>query len=733
MAQPSLIPMPNSVEWGSGVFSGAATIQFPEGRSAWEGVARSWQLELQKLGAGVPALNKKGGTPIRLVLDTTLGREAYRLDVQKRIVVVRAAAPSGAFYALQTFLQLFPKDFSAKNWKIPACNIQDSPRFSWRGLHLDVSRHFFPVEFIEHYIDVMARHKYNVFHWHLTDDQGWRIEIKGFPKLQEVAACRAETMIGHYGDTPRKFDGQAYCHFYSQDEIRRVVQYAADRFVTVVPEIEMPGHALAALSAYPDLGCTGGPYRTATIWGVFDDVFCPGNDSVFAFIDGVLQEVCSLFPGPYIHVGGDECPKTRWESCPKCQKRIQEEGLKDEHELQSYFIRRVESLLARRAKNLIGWDEILEGGDLPATAAVMSWRGTEGGIAAARSGHDAVMCPGSHCYFDHYQGDPAFEPLAIGGYTPLEKVYSYEPVPAELNAEEAQFILGAQGNVWTEYMDNPLKVQYMLWPRAATMAEVLWTLPGKKDWPNFTRRLTGHFYRLDNWQVAYANSLYYLNALLDSGRVALSCPAPDGSIRYTLDGAEPDDRSAIYTAPIYLAQSCTVKAYAHKGDKRGPLFTLAFRAHTAVNRPYTTSQKANHYTGGGEFALTDGRLGTLKGWGQWVGLFGYDLDPVIDLGNEKTISKASIRFLHEPGSWIRAPRRIRLEVSTDGKNFNELINRELDPDSLAGSSILPVELNFPASPAQWVKVFVENYGTIPSGEPGAGSKAWLFADEVIIE
>ncbi|HNM28087.1 MAG TPA: family 20 glycosylhydrolase, partial [Saprospiraceae bacterium] len=337
----------------------------------------------------------------------------------------------------------------------PCCTIADAPRFAYRGLHLDVGRHFFPVEYIKRYIDLMAFHKVNVFHWHLTDDQGWRIEIKKYPKLNTVAVCRDSTLIGHNADQPRRFDGKPYCGFYTQEEIKEVVAYARERFITIVPEIEMPGHALAALSAYPELGCTGGPYKAAGSWGVFEDVFCAGNDETFRFVEEVLAEVCALFPGPYVHVGGDECPKTRWKNCPKCQARMKAEGLKDEHELQSYFIRRAENILAAHGKKLIGWDEILEGGLAP-SATVMSWRGTEGGIAAAREHHDVIMTPTSNCYLDYYQSKNVDnEPLAIGGYLPIEQVYAYEPVPDELTPEETRYILGVQANVWTEYIDTP--------------------------------------------------------------------------------------------------------------------------------------------------------------------------------------------------------------------------------------------------------------------------------------
>ncbi len=369
-------------------------------------------------------------------------------------------------------------------------------------MHLDICRHFFDVGFIKRYLDLLALHKLNAFHWHLTEDQGWRMPIARYPRLTEVGGYRLETLVGHYGDQPHRFDGTRYGGSYTREEVVEVVRYAQERFITVIPEIEMPGHALAALSAYPELSCTGGPFEPATLWGVFDDVYCAGKDSVFAFLANVLGEVADLFPGPYVHVGGDECPKTRWKECPRCRERIGAEGLKDEPELQSWFIRRIEAILAAHGKKLIGWDEILEGGLAP-QATVMSWRGMQGGIDAATQGHDVIMAPGSHCYFDHYQAEPAGEPLAIGGLTTLAKVYAFEPTPAELDADAARHVLGAQANVWTEYMDTPEKVEYMALPRMCALAEVVWSPAEARSWEGFLQRLDRHGKRLDAMGVNY--------------------------------------------------------------------------------------------------------------------------------------------------------------------------------------------------------------------------------------
>jgi len=441
---------------------------------------------------------------LQLAPNDSLGAEGYTLTVDKNGIAVSAPTPAGLFYGVQTLQQLV-SEFN----EVPFVTITDYPRFAYRGLHLDVCRHMFPPEFIKRYIDLLAYHKYNRFHWHLTDDQGWRIEIKKYPKLQEVAAFRNETVIGHASTSTRDkatYDGKRYGGFYTQDEIKEIVKYAADRHVTIIPEIEMPGHALAALTAYPAIGCTGGPYQTGRTWGVFDDVYCAGKEETFAFQEGVLDEVMELFPSQYIHIGGDECPKTKWEKCPHCKKRMKENNLKDTHALQSYFIQRIEKYLNSKGRSIIGWDEILEGGLAP-NATVMSWRGEEGGIAAAKENHDVIMTPVGWCYFDYYQDTAKTEPLAIGGFVPVSKVYSYEPVPPQLTPEQAKHILGAQANLWTEYITSSDYVEYMMYPRACAMAEVVWSPKESRNYNDFLQRMDAHFKRLDSRKVNSAKHI----------------------------------------------------------------------------------------------------------------------------------------------------------------------------------------------------------------------------------
>lgn len=500
--------------------------------------------------------------------DTIKNKEGYSIFADQSRVLLKGSSLQALFYGAQTILQLLYSGHDAsEEIIIPGVEIKDEPLFSWRGMHMDVSRHFFPVDFVKKMIDVMAMHKMNTFHWHLTDDQGWRIEIKKYPKLTEIGAWRKETVAGHMSKHPYRFDGVKHGGYYTQEEIRDVVAYAKTKYITIVPEIEMPGHAVAALSAYPEYSCTQGPFEVFPLWGVSDDVYCGGKEKTFQFLEDVLSEVISLFPGEYIHVGGDECPKIRWKKCTDCQQRIKAEGLKNEDELQGYFTRRIEKFLTAKNKKLVGWDEILDGGGLPASSSVMSWRGTEGGITAAKSNHDVIMTPGAFCYFDHYQDRAEYEPLAIGGYKTLEKVYSFDPTPKELTKEEAKHILGAQANVWTEYITSEKHFEYMVFPRLCAMAEILWTPKEKQQYEQFLVRMDKQYSRLDskniNYRVAMPEGFDTDNKFLaDTALINLHCEIPSAEIRYTVDGSEPGKNSKLYDAPFTLSLETvkTIKA-----------------------------------------------------------------------------------------------------------------------------------------------------------------------------
>ena len=469
-----------------------------------------------------PAIGKgKSGAAIILTIDKTIANaEGYKLDADAKQIRIAGASAAGVFYGIQTLRKSLPLvNGKASKVSIPAVHIADAPRFAYRGTHLDVSRHFVTADSVRQFIDMLALHNINRFHWHLTDDQGWRIEIKKYPLLTQIGSKRAQTVIGHNSG---KYDGKPYSGFYTQKQIRDIVKYAADRYITIVPEIDLPGHMQAALAAYPDMGCTGGPYEVWQKWGVSDNVLCAGNDKTLTFIDNVLKEITQLFPSKYIHVGGDECPKTQWQKCPKCQARIKalnleaKDGHSAEERLQSYIITHASNYLKSLGRNTIGWDEILEGG-LAEGATVMSWRGESGGIAAAKQHHDVVMTPNSYLYFDYYQSlDKANEPIAIGGYLPLETVYSYEPMPKELTADEARHIIGVQANIWTEYMPTFKQMQYMALPRLAALSEVQWSQPALKDYNSFTNRLTEFTHLYDRLGYNYAKHLYNVAIHVDS-------------------------------------------------------------------------------------------------------------------------------------------------------------------------------------------------------------------------
>ncbi len=507
MTDIALFPQPQQLEWAAGQFTldadtriVADDIKLGELLADYLRPATGFDLPVDQLGQ-----QTVGDNSIQL-LPGNGDDESYTLDVSPRRIIISAAAAAGFIRGMQTLRQLLPppilgaEPVGRVEWTIPALSITDAPTFGWRGLHLDVGRHLFPVEFIKKFIDLLCFYKFNTFHWHLTDDQGWRIEIKKYPKLTDIGGWRKETPIPK---TWQQYDGQPYGGFYTQDEIREMVAYAAERHITVVPEIELPGHSVAALTAYPELGCVGRDYRVRTSWGIAEDIYCAGKDEVFAFLEDVFTEVLGLFPSKHIHIGGDEAPKSRWKACPDCQARIQAEGLADEDELQSWFVRHIEAWLNARGRQLVGWDEILEGGLAP-NATVMSWRGSQGGIEAANAGHDVVMTPNTYCYLDYYQSeDTDSEPPAIPAILPLKQVYQFVVIPEQVAADKAHHILGGQGNIWTEFIPTSSHLEYMAFPRAIAIAEVLWRHPDDRDIEAFEARLKKHLACLDAMNVNY--------------------------------------------------------------------------------------------------------------------------------------------------------------------------------------------------------------------------------------
>lgn len=559
----SLVPLPAVMEAGDGAFQlrSGTGIVIDTAFASSEGLVVIFNEFLEKHYGKemvVELQESSTGKVIRAIHNSLIDSpEAYKLEVRCDGITIEAGGEAGLFYAFQTLMQFtFPSQEAVRGAiAIPGVKVSDSPRYRWRGMHLDVSRHFFPKEFIFRMLDAMAMHKLNTFHWHLTDDQGWRIEIDRYPELASVAAWRNETLIGHGSETPWVYDGTRYGGYYTKEDVREVVKYAARLHINVVPEIEMPGHAVAALQAYPELSCTGRPVPPFNRWGVSDDVFCAGKEETFEFLEGVLSEVAELFPYEYIHIGGDECPKVRWENCPLCQKRMEDNNLKDEHELQSYFVKRMEAFLATKGKKIIGWDEILEGG-IADSAAVMSWRGHSGGIQAANMGHDVVMTPHSFVYFDYYQSEYN-EPLSIGGMLPLEKVYSIDIMPPEIADDKRHHIIGAQANLWTEYVNNEKHVEYMAFPRLAALAEALWTPGEKLDYEGFSSRMEAQYARYDdlglNYRVPYPRGYKAINLVTEHiVSVELTNGIPGSAIYYTTDGGEPDARSELYSKPLII-------------------------------------------------------------------------------------------------------------------------------------------------------------------------------------
>lgn len=680
---------------------------------------------------------------IKIKKNKTIGNEGYTLDIASKYIILTANTRTGLFYGLQSLLQVVRPAQKGTGYVMPNLKVVDYPRFGWRGMHLDVSRHFFPKSFIKEYLDLMARYKMNIFHWHLCDDHGWRIEIKRYPKLTTVGAWRPDRPGKSWMEraAPSPDEPSTYGGFYTQEEVREIVAYATERGITVLPEIEMPGHSSAALAAYPEYSCQGTPVMVQTGGNYsYAPTFCAGNDSTFIFLQNIMAEVIQLFPSEFIHVGGDEVDKSYWRDCPKCQLRKTMEGLKDEDELQSYFIRRMEKFLVSKGKRLIGWDEILEGGLAP-EAAVMSWRGESGGIAAARQMHYAAMSPGGYCYFDHYQGDPETEPLAIGGYTTLKKVYAYEPVPAELSPAEAKYIMGAQANLWTEWIATESHAEYMVLPRMLALAEVVWSPASSRNWQDFRSRLKQHYLWFDQQGLNYSKGTFRVeikplaDPVLHTLSAVLESEAEDVTIHYTTDGSDPNLRSPVYETPIAVDRSMTVKAVAAlEGVPLRKANARRFDVHKASGKSVTYEiPNSKSYPADGPSALTDGIRGTTETGKSWHGFSGDDLIATIDLGEITSVDSITLSCLQRYESWIFLPANVTFSVSVDGVSYREIgqVENGIDPTK-RGYVFQNFSIRNQAGDCRYIKVFAKNIGTCPAGHPGAGKPAWIFADEVIV-
>lgn len=742
-----IIPKPKQLQVQSGVFkiTDKTTIAILQNNVEMLNIAELLQYQLLTTFGKKPEIvsEETGGIQFKTVAG--IPEEAYKLVVSTNQVIISASTPNGHFYALQTLMQLMPtqiysssKQGAEVKWEIPACTIYDEPRFEFRGGMLDVGRHFMPVAFVKKYIDLLAMHKLNKFHWHLTDDQGWRIEIKKYPKLTSIGSKRKETMKGHYTDNA--YDNTPYVGFYTQEEVRDIVKYAASKYIEVIPEIEMPGHALAAITAYPELGCEKKTYETGTRWGVYDDIFCP-TEQTFTFLQDVLTEVIDLFPGKYIHIGGDEAPKRVWEASQFVQNLKKEKGLKDEHEVQSYFIKRMDDFISSKGKKMIGWDEILEGGISP-NAIIMSWRGEEGGIAAAESNHYAIMTPTSNVYLDYYQSDPTTEPLAIGGFLPLEQVYNYNPIPKALAADKRKYILGTQANLWTEYIKTPEYAEYMLFPRLTALAEVAWTPNESKNYDDFTKRLNTHFERLRFKGVNYSKSLYNVNFKTGATTRGVPMVMLSGSddktlVRYTLDGSQPNANSLVYPKagiPVTSDATVTAAAFNESGEQLGNAISKYYTISKSTGRPYTLANQPQGYTGGETYALSNGIKGVSGNTATWMGFNGKDLEATFDYGRTNNFKTVNIAFYNAPEQWIVAPKNVEVLVSEDGKNFKSVKTMDLNTGISPLVIVKQVSLGLgPNVSGRYIKIKAENYGALPKDNPGSGNRAWLFVDEIGVD
>ncbi len=741
-----VVPLPNeiiSAEGDAFTLTSSTKIVYPEGNELLKRNAE-FLVEYLNISTGLtPNIYTKATDGNAVILNTDLksdNNESYRIEVNKETITISGASEAGVFYGIQTLRKATPiEKVGSVNYS--AVVINDAPRFAYRGMMLDVARHFQPVDFVKKYIDLLAIHNINRFHWHLTEDQGWRIEIDSFPKLTEIGSMRDETVIGRNSG---QFDSIPHGGYYTKEELKDVVAYAKERYIEIIPEVDLPGHMLAALTAYPEFGCTGGPYKVMGEWGVFDDILCAGKEETFEFLEAVLTEVMEIFPSEYIHIGGDEAPKTRWEECPDCQAKIKELGLRDkdghmaEHYLQSYVTARVEEFLNSHGRRIIGWDEILEG-ELAPNATVMSWRGMEGGIKAAQMGHDVIMTPTTYCYFDYYQAQNIDEePFAIGGYVPLELVYSFEPAPDILTEEQKSYILGAQANLWTEYIKDAKHVEYMLLPRMAALSEVQWMKPENKNYEYFLERLPQLLNLYDKLNYNYATHVFdakgelYPNFSTNSLDVEFST-IDNAPVYYTLDGSIPSESSTLYEGKFSISNDAELTAAAIRDGKTTKIFKESIKVNKATFKPVellSTPARSYEFTGAG--MLVDGLIGSNTNYktGRWIGFQGQDLVLIIDMLQPTEISSLSINNAVVTGDWIFDASEIIIESSDDKNVFNQVLSELIiDENTDHRADISTHSLTFDPVKARYYKVTVKPT-IMPKWHPGSGNRAFIFVDEV---
>ena len=740
-----IIPKPQSMTLNNGNFQFTKETVFVSNQSLAP-AAEIFAKQFEKAsGIKLPIKNETVQTNyIALSIDNSLPKEGYNLVVQPDKISIAAADYNGAIYALETLRQLLPKEFESStpvnaNWVIPTITINDKPEYPWRGLMLDVSRHFFSKEYILKTLDRMAMLKLNTFHFHLVDNEGWRIEIKKYPKLTEVGAWRVDQedklwdertsnpadAFANPASAPKKYGG-----FYTQEDIKEIVAYAAARGITVIPEIEMPAHVMSAIAAYPELSCHKRPIGvpSGAVWPNID-IYCAGQEESFTFLEDVLTEVMALFPSKYIHIGGDEADHTEWEKCPKCQQRIKDNHLKDVHELQSYFIKRIDKFLVSKGRVLVGWDEIMDGG-LANDAVVMNWRGIDIGKKALEQGNPVVLT--SDCYINKYQGLPEYEPLANGGYLTLKKLYHYNLEKENLTPELQKNVLGTQANLWAEFIATPEHSEYMLFPRLLAFSEISWTPDNLKNWDNFVKRTETFMDRLDVMKIKYARSMYQVLPAVENqnGKVflKLECEVPNADIRYAL-GDTPIEKAEKYTQPIPFNESTTFKATVFSGKATNTITTGEVTFHKAIAKKMSYSPLYHKkYQGQGEMTLTNVVRGSKNFLdGQWLGWLGDDVTLTLDLEQATEVSEVRIGAMDAQSSGIYFPIKFAISLSTDGKNYREVATHN-EPCVVRGKpSLKDFVLKFNSQEARYIKITLKNVKTPPKG-----GDAWLFIDEVLV-